>query len=404
MIYNELCLRARLFKNTALAYLALSGIIATIGNGLVYITTSWYAYEYFQSISGVALLMFCIWAPSILFGPLFGVCADRYNRKTILIMSNMVRGISICTFVLLEISNLHSNIFLLAAILGVFVSFYMPAAIPIITTIVKKDELPKANATIDMLYEVGTIIGMGISGALIYYLGSLWTLFIGGVLFILSGYFNVIMKYQHKKQTCTQKALSFIQEYIESIRYVYNKNGLITIYLAQTFIMILLMTIPVLLVPNIYQVLNESSKIFALFEAIYSLGVFIGCFFSPILCDQIKFRKTIALLLFIMSIGLLCIAVNLGLVINLMAYFIIGFCLSSWALAIAQAQTHTEINYQGRVQSTFNSLSGVGILILYLFVTFEGSSINIQVLYFLEASIALVGFLIVILTGNSHTS
>ncbi len=113
MIYKELCSRVQLFKNTSFTYLALSGIIATIGNGLVYITTSWYAYEYFQSISGVALLMFCIWAPSILFGPLFGVCADRYNRKTILILSNMVRGISICTFVLLEFSNLHSNIFYL---------------------------------------------------------------------------------------------------------------------------------------------------------------------------------------------------------------------------------------------------------------------------------------------------
>ncbi len=277
----------------------------------------------------------------------------------------------------------------------------MPAAIPIITTIVKKDELSKANATIDMLYEVGIIIGMGISGALIYYVGSLWTLFIGGVLFILSGYFNVIMEYQHKKQADTQKVLSFIHEYIESIRYVYNKKGLIGIYLVQTFIMTLLMTIPVLLVPYINQVLNESSKIFALFEAIYSLGVFIGCFFSPILCDRIKFRKTVALLLFIMFTALLCIAVNIGLIINLMAYFIIGFCLSSWALSIAQAQIHTDINYQGRVQSTFNSLSGLGILILYLFVTFEGATINIQALYFLEASIALVGFFVVILTGNS---
>ncbi len=398
MLYRELLSRVRLFKNQSYVFFALSGIAATIGNGLVYITTSWYAYEYFQSISGVSLLMFCIWAPSIIFGPFFGVCADRYNRKMILVLSNVVRGVAICLFVLLELLNWHNNIFVLAIVLGVFVSFYMPAAIPMITQIVKEEDLPKANATVDMLYEVGTIIGMGLSGVFIYAFGSVWTLFVGGILFIVSGYFNVLMRYQHdKKEVLNRQSTSFIREYIESIKYIFNKKGVVSVYLVQTFVMVLLMTIPVLLVPYVNQVLHASSRIFALFEMVYSMGVFIGCFFTPMLCEKLRFRVTVASLMFVMFLMLLLIATNLSMVISLISYFVIGFCLSSWALSIAQAQIHTDVAYQGRAQSTFNSLSGIGILILYLLVTFEGKTLHTQALYFAEAIIALVGSLIVIL-------
>ena len=87
MIIDELKTRFKLFSIQPYLYFSLSGICATLGNGLIYITVSWLAYEKMNSISGIALMMFCIWLPTILFGPFFGVCADKYNRKNLMIMS-----------------------------------------------------------------------------------------------------------------------------------------------------------------------------------------------------------------------------------------------------------------------------------------------------------------------------
>jgi hypothetical protein len=42
----------------------------------------------------------------------------------------------------------------------------MPAAIPAIKDIIGDESLTEANATVDMLYELGNIVGMGISGFL----------------------------------------------------------------------------------------------------------------------------------------------------------------------------------------------------------------------------------------------
>lgn len=162
VLLNEMKSRIRIFKCQPYFLFSISGIFATLGNGLIYITISWYAYQQSKSIGSLALLMFFIWMPSIIFGPFFGVCADRYNKKYLLILSNAVRGMAALVFSFLMITNLEPNIYYLASVLGFFVSFYMPAAIPVIKEIVPEDKLVEANATIDMLYEFGTIVGMGI--------------------------------------------------------------------------------------------------------------------------------------------------------------------------------------------------------------------------------------------------
>nr|WP_246257408.1 hypothetical protein [Bartonella gabonensis] len=73
--------RATLFENRTFLYFTLSGLFATFGNGLNYIALSWLAYHQTNSIRGVALMMLFLWTPSILFAPIFGILADRYNRK-----------------------------------------------------------------------------------------------------------------------------------------------------------------------------------------------------------------------------------------------------------------------------------------------------------------------------------
>ena len=52
-----------------------------------------------------------------------------------------------------------------------------------------------------------------------------------------------------------------------------------------------------------------------------------------------------------------------------MMYFFIGFSGAVWPLIITRAQMLTAHSFQGRVQSTFNSLSGAFMLIFYFSYT-----------------------------------
>ncbi|GAA4659149.1 MFS transporter [Bartonella pachyuromydis] len=386
--------RAALFENRTFLYFTLSGLFATFGNGLNYIALSWLAYNQTSSIRGVALLMFFLWMPSIIFAPVFGVLADKYNRKMQIIISNLVRGVVLVAWVILGKLGIEIELIVLSTCLGIFISFYMPSAIPLIQTIVPKEQLVNANATIDMVYELGTIMGMGVSGFILAYAGTKGTLLIGGIFFIIAGLFNFAMKVPETRGYESQNKLNWWKSYISSFHYFKQNPVLFMPYVSQMIIMTLLMTIPVILVPYTQEILKADGRIFAILEALYSAGALIGALFSPLLCKAFSISKTLAFLLAIMAIGLIILSVNIQTHIVFPIYFMIGFGLSSWALSISLSQLSCDPKYQGRLQASFNGLSGCFILGVYLFMASDTNSISSQSIYFFQGMIAVIGTLI----------
>ena len=62
-----------------------------------------------------------------------------------------------------------NGLYVLGAVLGLLFSIYLPAAGRLVREMVPDEMLLYANATIDMMYEVGNIAGMGSAGILIAY-------------------------------------------------------------------------------------------------------------------------------------------------------------------------------------------------------------------------------------------
>ncbi|WP_375639607.1 MULTISPECIES: MFS transporter [unclassified Bartonella] len=396
MFTSNLKERIALFENRTFLYFTLSGLFATFGSGLNYITLSWIAYNQTGSIRGVALMILFLWTPGIIFAPIFGILADKYNRKTQIIISNLVRGLVIVSWVMLWHFGIEIELMVLSALLGIFIPFYMPSAISLIQSIVLKEQLINANATIDMVYELGTIVGMGLSGLILAYAGIKGTLLIGGIFFIIAGLFNFAMKVPKNRRSKNQNQQNWWENYTASLHYFKQNPALFVPYISQMIIMTLLMTIPVILVPYIQEVLHADSRIFAILEVLYSMGVLTGAFFSPLLCKVLSIRKTLAILLAFMAIGLAILSVNTHNFVVFPVYFMIGFGLSSWALSISLSQLSCDPEYQGRLQASFNGLSGCLILGVYLIMASDNSSISPQSIYFFQSIVAFVGILIVL--------
>ncbi|MEI2627921.1 MFS transporter [Erwinia sp. OLMDLW33] len=404
MLASELKERLALFDNKTYLYFTLSGLFATLGNGLNYIALSWFAYHQADSIAGVAMMMFFIWMPGIIFAPVFGILADRYSRKTQIVISNLVRGVVVVGWVLLWYLGIKIELMIICALLGIFISFYMPSAVPFIQSIVPKEKLVSANATVDMVYEFGTIVGMGLSGFILSYAGTKGTLLIGGSLFILAGVFNLAMKSPATAHKESEEQESWWQSYVSSLRYFKRHPVLFMPFMNQMIIMTLLMTIPIILVPYTREVLNADTRTFALFEALYSLGVLAGAFLSPVFCRMFTIRNTLALLLAVMACGLVILSVNTNALVVYPVYFLIGFGLSSWALSISLSQLHCAPEYQGRLQATFNGISGCFILAMYLLMAREGASISSQAVYLIQSLLAVAGIAIVLFYKKGKAS
>ena len=398
MLVQEFKDRVELFENKPYLYFTLSGLFATLGNGLNYIVLSWLAYNISDSISGVAMMMVCLWMPSILFAPILGTMANRYSHKALMTLSNIVRGSAVVCYVILWHQGIQLDLMLLCSILGIFLSLFMPAAVPFIQSIVPKEKLLRANANIDMVYEFGTIIGMGISGVLITTLGIKNTLTMGGCLFIAAGIFNLLIN--APKQQVNDEAIrqSWWQDYCDALRYFRQTPGLLVPYITQMLIMVLLMTIPLILLPYTKEVLNADTRTFSLYEALYSMGVLLGSFLLPILCRKLSTRYTLVFLLTIMAVGLYVLSINTSRGLVFPIYFMIGFGISSWALSMTLTQLACNPDYQGRLQATVDGISGAFMVILYLVIATQEISLSSQHMYLMQSVLAICGITFILLS------
>ena len=102
--------------------------------------------------------------PSFFAGPLAGVVADRFNRKTIMIVSDIVRGFLVLGFLIVQRPEQVWIVYVLAALEVVVSTFFDPAKSASIPSIVSREELIPANALSAASWSVTLALGAGLGG------------------------------------------------------------------------------------------------------------------------------------------------------------------------------------------------------------------------------------------------
>lgn len=390
-------------KNAAFRNFLLSCMLAMFGNGLTYIVMVWALMQFDGSVVSTAILMACFWLPNVLFGPFFGVLADRCNRKHLLLITVGLRGVCLFGFAFIAYHNYISAlaIYSLAAVIGTLLAAYIPVAMAFVRELIDAEEnLLYANALIDNAYEMGAVLGMGCAGLILAWTSFATCFAINAACYFLATFFIILISYHGNKKTSNEKE-SFFMQFIQGGRYVIRRLPVLLVYLVQGLFFICYMTAPVLLAPFAKSVLHSNVSQFGWLEGMLSAGIIIGGFLSPWLATVFSLWRVIfaQVLLGIVSFYLFSHTESASWAI--FYHFFIGFSFSSWALLTTLAQELTDIDYQGRVQSLFNSMSGAVIIIFY-YVLARWKDIPLQKLYSAEIVLLLVAGGILILMGISH--
>jgi dTMP kinase len=91
--------------------------------------------------------------PSLLVGPVAGVLADRYDRKRLMVVTNLVRG---CLFVAIAFSTDLVALFALTFVVECFSLLFLSAKDASLPVLVRKDHLTQANQ-LNLLVTYGTL-------------------------------------------------------------------------------------------------------------------------------------------------------------------------------------------------------------------------------------------------------
>lgn len=102
--------------------------------------------------------------PSFFAGPLAGVVADRFNRKTIMIVADIVRGFLVLGFLLVQRPEQVWIVYAIAALEVVVSTFFDPAKSAAIPNIVSRAELISANALSSASWSITLALGAALGG------------------------------------------------------------------------------------------------------------------------------------------------------------------------------------------------------------------------------------------------
>jgi predicted MFS family arabinose efflux permease len=127
--------------------------------------------------------------PSFFAGPLAGVVADRFNRKTIMIVADIVRGFLVLGFLIVERPEQVWIVYALAALEVVVSTFFDPAKSAAVPNIVSREELISANALSAASWSVTLALGAALGGVVTDAFGRNTAFVIDSLTFFVSAAF-----------------------------------------------------------------------------------------------------------------------------------------------------------------------------------------------------------------------
>jgi MFS transporter, DHA3 family, macrolide efflux protein len=162
--------------------------VSLVGSALTRFAITIWAYQQTESVLALTLVGVFSFAPGVIFGPIAGVLVDRWERKKVMILSDLGAGIStIVLFALYLAGDLQIwHLYIAGAFSSIFDSFQFPAFSATITMMVPKQHFARANGLQSLADNTSTIAAPVLAGGILAAAGLQAILLIDIVTFLFA--------------------------------------------------------------------------------------------------------------------------------------------------------------------------------------------------------------------------
>lgn len=181
----------RTFESLALRdfrFLWLGQLTTSMGQWMDQVTRAWLIYAMTGSAMQLGLVTAARGAPMLIFGTLAGAVADRYGRKSQLVIAQSVNAaLNVALAVLVVTGRVHPwHIYVTAFLVGIVQAFQNPARQVMINDLVGREHLLNAISLNSAALNVSRSVGPALSGLLIAFVGVGTSYFLQAGLFALA--------------------------------------------------------------------------------------------------------------------------------------------------------------------------------------------------------------------------
>ena len=228
----------RSFKHRNFRILFAANAMSNIGTWAQRIAQDWLVLELTHSGRDLGLVTGLQFLPALLLSMYGGSLADRFNKRKLLMITNLGGGVSSLLLGVLIVTHTVSiwHVFMLALSLGVFSSIDAPVRQSFNSEVVGKSDIANAISLNSANFNAGRLVGPGLSGLMISWFGTGPSFLFNSIsyIFVLGGL--SLIKESDLFIEHEPKAVAKISE---AIRYVRSRKDIVavmvTVFFTATF-------------------------------------------------------------------------------------------------------------------------------------------------------------------------
>ncbi|MGR6915183.1 MFS transporter [[Actinomadura] parvosata] len=168
---------------------------STFGDSLTPLALAFAVLHLTGSPADLGIVVLSTRLPVIVLTLVGGAAGDRYSRRTIMLLADLVRFAAHGVTAVLLITG-AAQIWMLVVLqlaAGAGSAFFNPAAVGLIGSLAKGEHLQAANSLISISRSATSIVALGVAGALVALVGPGWAVLIDALTFVVSAGFLALL-------------------------------------------------------------------------------------------------------------------------------------------------------------------------------------------------------------------
>ena len=163
-------------------------LVSVLASSMSHFALTIWMYQQTESATALAMMQVFFITPFLLISPFAGVMVDRYNRKLMMMLSDLAAIIATGTiFILYSLGMLEFwHLYIAAVLNGIGNTFQWPAYSAAISTMIPKEQLGRANGLMSLMEAGPGVLAPLLAGALLPFIGLTGILAIDVVTFFFA--------------------------------------------------------------------------------------------------------------------------------------------------------------------------------------------------------------------------
>ena len=343
-------------RNRNFLMLWIGQLVSQIGDQFATIAVLMLVNNLTDSTLPLGMLALSLTIPQIIFGLLGGVFVDRWDRKTVMIVSDVVRGLAISAVLLIHRADQLYILYLAIFIMSTMGAFFYPARNAVIPNIVPEGMLLPANTMIQSSQLLAMLFGISAAGLAVGWLGTSFAFAFDAVTFAVSALAISTIPIPPLVNAPTGSSVRAIwEQLVEGLQYIKNSTLLTNVMVITSVATLGFGSMLILGLKYLDLELGVSAQRLSFLYLFLALGMAIGGAVLNHLASRIQTNITVGMCVVSLGLAIIVFALSPNYLLVLVAVTIIGVTIvaaRSMLITITQALVPDE--KCGRVQSAVN--------------------------------------------------